>query len=357
MKTTTVKFQRAGQPARYISSAGNYKGYLTSVRKIGVGEGREVGGMFNGEGDTWTEYDKYEERMFPYFDNFSMTEEEKKLIKAKNYNDIEQVIADGFAHTLILFARMNDKYIVEDTEQVQKKKEMEKQDKIMAGQEPIIFYTGIYGKRMETRLSADLWGKIKKYATYHKGDDEDMEFLDDQGIYNLRSSDVRGWTYKKEAIDVLIKEGLKVKYRGYEVVSSNECDKIDSNIEEENRKISIRIKEVNDAYNEFQNRLRNVEREYINSAEADLICSLEKIAIPGWDGPNIYGGGKWLHIKDNDLYIVYNNGHDGDDWSRNNYGTGGAGAICYKAVGQAGIVKEIKDWIENLGKDSIYINS
>lgn len=43
--------------------------------------------------------------------------------------------------------------------------------------------------------------------------------------------------------------------------------------------------------------------------------------------PNIYGGGVWYVIQPDAIWIVRNNGGDGDDWSRNNIQTGGAGAI------------------------------
>jgi hypothetical protein len=46
----------------------------------------------------------------------------------------------------------------------------------------------------------------------------------------------------------------------------------------------------------------------------------------------LYGGGTWVVIEPNGDYFWYvkNNGADGDDWSRNNVQTGGAGAIGYR---------------------------
>lgn len=41
----------------------------------------------------------------------------------------------------------------------------------------------------------------------------------------------------------------------------------------------------------------------------------------------IYGGGDWFVIGNDKVWYVLNNGHDGDDWSANNIGTGGAGAL------------------------------
>lgn len=47
---------------------------------------------------------------------------------------------------------------------------------------------------------------------------------------------------------------------------------------------------------------------------------------------NLYGGGNWFVVEPDGQYIwhITNNGMDGDDWSRNNVGTGGAGAIGFR---------------------------
>lgn len=45
---------------------------------------------------------------------------------------------------------------------------------------------------------------------------------------------------------------------------------------------------------------------------------------------NIYGGGIWYIIQPETIWVVENNGSDGDDWSQNNVKTGGAGAIGWK---------------------------
>ena len=58
----------------------------------------------------------------------------------------------------------------------------------------------------------------------------------------------------------------------------------------------------------------------------------DKIQVSGnviYDTFNVYGGGKRIVIKDNLLWVLKNNGSDGDDWSCNNIKTGGAGAIGY----------------------------
>jgi hypothetical protein len=48
------------------------------------------------------------------------------------------------------------------------------------------------------------------------------------------------------------------------------------------------------------------------------------------DLPSIYGGGSWFVMEGSYLWYIQNNGMDGDDWSRNNVVTGGAGAIGWR---------------------------
>jgi hypothetical protein len=43
-----------------------------------------------------------------------------------------------------------------------------------------------------------------------------------------------------------------------------------------------------------------------------------------------YGGGTWVVIEPGENYFWYVRNNDGDDWSRNNVQTGGAGAIGYR---------------------------
>jgi hypothetical protein len=52
-------------------------------------------------------------------------------------------------------------------------------------------------------------------------------------------------------------------------------------------------------------------------------------SLPG-SGFNIYGGGTTYVATPDAIWKIENNGTDGDDWSRNNYRTGGAGAVATK---------------------------
>lgn len=52
----------------------------------------------------------------------------------------------------------------------------------------------------------------------------------------------------------------------------------------------------------------------------------EVIEDPTWP-PSAYGDGRWFVIQKDWIWMIQNNGADGDDWSVNNVRTGGAGAI------------------------------
>lgn len=63
----------------------------------------------------------------------------------------------------------------------------------------------------------------------------------------------------------------------------------------------------------------------------------------------IYGGGSWLTIQPDKLWYIVNNGRDGDDWTRNNVETGGAGAIGKY------ILKSDKNFDEYVNKIETYL--
>jgi hypothetical protein len=62
-------------------------------------------------------------------------------------------------------------------------------------------------------------------------------------------------------------------------------------------------------------------------------ASPERIYVEGevvYDNFNIYGGGEKVVVENGKkVWLVVNNGADGDDWSVNNIITGGAGAYGY----------------------------
>lgn len=69
--------------------------------------------------------------------------------------------------------------------------------------------------------------------------------------------------------------------------------------------------------------------------------------IPIGKGQNIYGGGEWFVVGPEYVWYVRNNGADGDDWSRNNVRTGGAGAIGWRLPIDTELSAFFADYVEN----------
>jgi hypothetical protein len=72
----------------------------------------------------------------------------------------------------------------------------------------------------------------------------------------------------------------------------------------------------------------------------------EGMQVPGEeicsDRRTIYGGGDWFVVGAEHIWYVQNNGADGDDWSRNNVTTGGAGAIGWRVAYDEALAAEVK---------------
>ncbi|DBA34831.1 MAG: hypothetical protein HXS54_06100 [Theionarchaea archaeon] len=153
---------------------------------------------------------------------------------------------------------------------------------------------------LSSRVPKDVWDTIKQHFWYCTPDCEAGGDADD---YNL------GWvTTHPEAVEKILSvpEDLTVQAQ------------------------QMRNKEK-----------QNKDRE-LRDLQGEILTEFKGAEIPpGWfelSGrtyddplfpPNIYGGGRWFVIDytENLIWLVDNNGADGDDWSRNNIKTGGAGAI------------------------------
>lgn len=359
MKTSTAKVSKPGESPRYVPSVVNYRGYMAQEISRGIGKPIIKGGFNSyGEGETWEEYDKYETVYKPFFNKSVIAD--INYVKEKYANlDIRELVGTEAEAYLIKWGENEGGMIVEDTDELRKREEEVKQREIIEGKSPVNFFLGYFGLRIAQRLPADIWNKIKDQAEYHKGDESDMEFLDDMGFLNVNPREVRGWTYKASAVDTLIESGLKVTYRNFDINSSADLHSVDERIQKEQEELKKLTDEVNTVYSKFIERLAEL---YLNSErtteeESDRVSRLEMLTIPGWEGPNIYGGGRWMHIKGDDLYLVRNNGMDGDNWNLNNYKTGGAGAICVKLLGSASLFKEISYWLNSIGTNAALIKT
>jgi hypothetical protein len=68
----------------------------------------------------------------------------------------------------------------------------------------------------------------------------------------------------------------------------------------------------------------------------------ERIILPATRQTELCGGGRWFVINEDEIWTVQSNGMAGDDWSRNNVHTGGAGAIGHKIEMAPEIVVRIR---------------
>ena len=62
-----------------------------------------------------------------------------------------------------------------------------------------------------------------------------------------------------------------------------------------------------------------------------------------FDTQNVNGGGHWFVLSGDDIWFVMNNGRDGDNWSRNNVTTGGAGAIGWRIPYDEAVACELRE--------------
>ena len=90
--------------------------------------------------------------------------------------------------------------------------------------------------------------------------------------------------------------------------------------------------------------LYQLERSIRNHGERYTGEEISKDDIPGEtlvNSFNIYGGGIIIRHRDDVVWLIVNNGADGDAWDINNIRTGGAGAYAFSVS-----VKQIKDTLQ-----------
>lgn len=145
--------------------------------------------------------------------------------------------------------------------------------------------------------------------------DFDGDFKDVWVLRDLDGNDVTG---RQE--EVLIDLGYYGEQRKEDRIKEREQERI-----EKERKEQYRI-EFEASKKEIDEFFDNTESEYPEEAKpcGDFLCFKGK-------GFDIYGTGtEYVVEEEKAIWRLRNNGMDGDDWSRNNFGTGGAGAIAHK---------------------------
>lgn len=290
METKMAKVQRKGQAPKYIPNCVNYKGYLAQQVQVGVGESHTVGGMFNGEGDVWEEWDRYEKRLKPFFDADKLSAGQRaelsKKLEDKEFNQIQKVIDAGYEFALMKWGE-HEKYSVQDQNEIENAKKLEKEKAFENKELTINFIPGFFGLQISERLPKSVWAIVQPFGTYHQGNEDDLEWLDDLGHIGIHPNEVRGWYYEDKAIGALISEGFSVSYREEKITSnaSEEIRRIDGEIKKEQDEFYAEVKAVRAGWEKFSLRLSEMRQnaEYISEMEAEEISKTERITLPGWE--------------------------------------------------------------------------
>lgn len=350
ISTFTAKFQRPGQEPRFLRDCVIVQNvYLAQVHQRGAGRSWEAGGISaGGDGDTWTEYERYEEYLRPLFDGALVGDKKSEL---QPLETIEEVFAAGMERYLLRFGQQAG-YTITNYDDEQEQKKAAHLARVAARQVPIPVRFGPFGIQIDERLPAQDWEKIKSISHYYSADDDDMEFLDDQGYTGLSRADVRGWYYSEGVIEILTSLGYECRYHGGMIVrNAQEMRAAHQASIDANRAYETRYSEIMKQRGFWKSKiyeLANLAGPCTKEQAAHAATCPRRLVLD-MTGADIYGGGEWCHVDGEDLYFVTNNGSDGDDWSLNNYATGGAGAICYYLPGEAPLLTVIEAWVESLG--------
>lgn len=178
-------------------------------------------------------------------------------------------------------------------------------------------------------LPPQIWAKIKHLTQYIRSD-EDME-----GGCDFGGENYKGWTIASGADKLLIELAEKTA-----TSAQREIVKIILIEKEEAKKASELRKQAKQQKQQILDEI-TVAFEGAEYPEGNFILDGEQIEDPFYPA-DIYGGGRWFVIQLDWIWFVKNNGHDGDDWGRNNVQTGGAGAIGTRIKYDAEIAEKIK---------------
>lgn len=229
-----------------------------------------------------------------------------------------QLMYDG---NRVYCPRCNQEWTIIEDWEFYKKQEEEREARRIEMQKKarenvhLVFYnqswsSGLKYYKLSARIDHDDWLKVKHlfhFANY-SWDDEENDTLTGERLY--------GWvtTQPEKVEDALgIPEELRLVAR--------------------EEKVRQRKERKDYALNVFNNSLDSI-KNYFEEAEipkGDFVLEGERVDNPRFP-QNIYGGGQWFVLQEEEGYIwyVHNNGRDGDNWGLNNVVTGGAGAIGYR---------------------------
>lgn len=186
---------------------------------------------------------------------------------------------------------------------------------------------------LTAELPSNVWAQVKHLTQYIKSD-EDME-----GGCDFGGENYKGWTITQGADKLLIQIAEKTA-----TPTQREMVKTILAEKEEAKKVAEARKQEKQ---QKQQTLNNVLMafEHAEYPEGNFNPEGERIKGPFYP-LDIYGGGRFFIVGKEDIWFVKNNGHDGDDWSRNNIQTGGAGGIGTRIKYNAEIAEKIRKLVK-----------
>ena len=255
----------------------------------------------------------------------------------------QEVLYANYKNCLV---KPGDNYLlkVESLKTHNKEKEDSQATLLLQGKEAINFThqpLAKLGYQISNRLPKEVWQIARPFAKYYSAKDEEFQELVDDMAWGVSAWDLAGWYYTIEAMQVFLKKNYKVSFYGSLINSDAliqpQIDAIRKQMQEKRMRKEVAEKKANEkrasVKAEIREAFKSAECPETKILKESGAIGLAKITAPelGYEGPTIYGGGQWFLIDDEYFYLVRNNGGDGDDWSRSNMSTGGAGAICFRA--------------------------
>ncbi len=321
MKTTVV-LVKDGRIQKTVPNAVVVDGRVYYKQRIGVGEPRIVGGLFDGEGDCFEEYDEYETVLLPIIDGLNLDEEEKEMLKKL---DVHERAAYGEKYPDKV-ARLG---VRQDGSKVMWMIDHETERQYAAQEEEInnlhIVEVPVYGNlgvttyfTLSRRLPYYVWEQLKEYFYYADARDYHDEVWEGHFC---------GWAIKKDKVGELeklleIPEHLTIKAQRQK--KREELKRLEQS-KAELKNLEKRLGELFEQTDSIQ-----IPKDQLEEWHKSHVRLVGEWVENPYNPPDVYGGGEWFVIQGDCIWHVINNGHDGDCWDLNFIKTGGAGAYGYK---------------------------
>lgn len=285
---------------------------------VGIGKPKYVG-FFD---DVSEVYDRYKKELRPVFNGLRLTDEEKSKLEKLSIEKQIEFAKEHPEKMLQLGKRENGTEVVlaseyyrekEYNEQFEKLKNLHIiENKVVGNLGTTIFYT------LSARVSKRAWVKIKDYFYYVNAAD-----LHDE----IWEGNFKGYAIKKDRLEEL-EELLEIPVELRLKSLKKKQEELKRQIEKERQERAAFEERLNKEFS-IEKSIEISKEEFKSWIENPVELEGEHIDNP-FNPRSIYGTGEWFVVSEDYIWRVYNNGHDGADWSINFIKTGGAGAFGYR---------------------------